>query len=344
MSAPQQQQPKQQPRQQHHHHQEVTAATNCRTPTTLPVKRERPFRQKITRQLQLRIYKAQQQRLYLIAIEQQPQPSAAVLHHDQHHNALSIAHQHRQRCNTTFVVLGSTGNVYHVQIRTLPTCSCPDFQSKGGCNCKHIFFVLIKVLQVPLHSCLLYQDAWLPSELETMFKRFPTTTATTTPAAVLQFNETTTTTTNMDIMAAESVQHVYNMEAQKRASSREAPSTNRLPNNNCPICFEHFKTLAVGHPPKTVCCPSHCGTLFHLSCLNLWKNHNRTTTTKPTTCPICRGDWSSSSSFSSTTTKDDGRPDSIFLQYLNFAAIQNPPSTTTTTTPSTTTSTSTSSS
>lgn len=143
MFAPQTQQPRN--KQPEHHDQAVTQTTTCTTPTmTLLAKRERPYRQKITRQLQLRISKAVQQRLYLVAIEQQPPPSVAASARadaQQHHNPLvSIADQHVERCcSTTFVVLGSTCNVYHVQIRNLPCCSCPDFQSKGVGNCKHIF-------------------------------------------------------------------------------------------------------------------------------------------------------------------------------------------------------------
>lgn len=49
-----------------------------------------------------------------------------------------------------FPVLGTTGNVYVVDICKKPTCTCPDFDN--GNICKHIFFVFYKVLRVPTQS------------------------------------------------------------------------------------------------------------------------------------------------------------------------------------------------
>ena len=46
-----------------------------------------------------------------------------------------------------YAVLGSTGNVYTVTISQLPDCTCPDC-GKGN-TCKHILFVMLKVLRVP---------------------------------------------------------------------------------------------------------------------------------------------------------------------------------------------------
>lgn len=50
----------------------------------------------------------------------------------------------------TFKVLGSTGNVYTIVIQHVPTCDCPDF-AKGN-HCKHLLFVMLKVLNVPATS------------------------------------------------------------------------------------------------------------------------------------------------------------------------------------------------
>jgi len=70
-------------------------------------------------------------------------------------------------CPTESVDLaGSTGNVYKVTIGHVPTCTCPNF-TKGNSQCKHILYVLIKVLKAPEH--LRYQLAFLSSELHEIF-------------------------------------------------------------------------------------------------------------------------------------------------------------------------------
>lgn len=61
---------------------------------------------------------------------------------------------------------GSTGNIYTVTIEHVPTCTCPNFV-KGNPQCKHILYVLVKVLKAP--SDILYQAAFLTSELREIF-------------------------------------------------------------------------------------------------------------------------------------------------------------------------------
>ena len=70
-----------------------------------------------------------------------------------------------------FKVLGSTGNLYTVTITNLPTCDCPD--ALKGNHCKHLLFVMLKVLHVPSTSTLAYQKALLTSELEEIFAAAP---------------------------------------------------------------------------------------------------------------------------------------------------------------------------
>ncbi|KAK6005586.1 hypothetical protein QM012_007228 [Aureobasidium pullulans] len=62
---------------------------------------------------------------------------------------------------------GSTGNIYTVRITHVPECTCPDFRVNNNPQCKHIIYVLLKVLKVsePLN----YQAAFLTSELEEIF-------------------------------------------------------------------------------------------------------------------------------------------------------------------------------
>ncbi|KAH0089523.1 hypothetical protein KCU96_g8458, partial [Aureobasidium melanogenum] len=62
---------------------------------------------------------------------------------------------------------GSTGNIYTVKITHVPECTCPDFRVNNNPQCKHILYVLLKVLKVsePLN----YQAAFLTSELQEIF-------------------------------------------------------------------------------------------------------------------------------------------------------------------------------
>ena len=70
-----------------------------------------------------------------------------------------------------YAVLGSTNNVYDIHIGKVPTCSCPDFAK--GHLCKHILFVMLKVLRVPGGSPLIYQKALLQTELQSIFAAAP---------------------------------------------------------------------------------------------------------------------------------------------------------------------------
>ncbi|KAI4792613.1 hypothetical protein E4T44_12782, partial [Aureobasidium sp. EXF-8845] len=62
---------------------------------------------------------------------------------------------------------GSTGNIYTVKITHIPECTCPDFRINGNSQCKHILYVLLKVLKAP--EPLNFQAALLTSELEDIF-------------------------------------------------------------------------------------------------------------------------------------------------------------------------------
>ncbi|KAL2836250.1 hypothetical protein BJY01DRAFT_59621 [Aspergillus pseudoustus] len=68
-----------------------------------------------------------------------------------------------------FDIVGSTGNLYRTSIGKEPTCSCPD-GAKGN-QCKHICYVLVKVLRAPAH--LQYQLAFLSSELCEIYENSP---------------------------------------------------------------------------------------------------------------------------------------------------------------------------
>ena len=54
---------------------------------------------------------------------------------------------HPSEIEQTYLVLGTTGNVYDVVIKKEPTCTCLDFTTKN-IRCKHIYYVLMNVLKI----------------------------------------------------------------------------------------------------------------------------------------------------------------------------------------------------
>ncbi|OCL14283.1 hypothetical protein AOQ84DRAFT_359053 [Glonium stellatum] len=69
----------------------------------------------------------------------------------------------------TVDIAGTTGNIYTVTINKMPNCTCP-YAEKGN-QCKHIVYVLSRVLRAPEH--LAYQLAFVSSELRDIFAKAP---------------------------------------------------------------------------------------------------------------------------------------------------------------------------
>ncbi|OCK81798.1 hypothetical protein K432DRAFT_415785 [Lepidopterella palustris CBS 459.81] len=66
-------------------------------------------------------------------------------------------------------IAGTTGNIYNVTINHQPCCTCP--YAKKGNQCKHIVYVLSRVLRAP--EQLSYQLAFVSSELRDIFEKAP---------------------------------------------------------------------------------------------------------------------------------------------------------------------------
>ncbi|KAM0719604.1 hypothetical protein Q7P37_003734 [Cladosporium fusiforme] len=81
----------------------------------------------------------------------------------------------RQRCtdnespSETVTLVGTTGNIYTVVVDLIPSCDCP-YAQKGN-QCKHIAYVLSRVLRAPAH--LEYQLALVADELREIFQNAP---------------------------------------------------------------------------------------------------------------------------------------------------------------------------
>ncbi|KAK3713757.1 hypothetical protein LTR37_008243 [Vermiconidia calcicola] len=69
----------------------------------------------------------------------------------------------------TISLAGTTGNVYLITVDKVPSCDCP--HAKKGNQCKHILYVLARVLRAP--ADLEYQLAFVSSELRDIFAKAP---------------------------------------------------------------------------------------------------------------------------------------------------------------------------
>lgn len=69
----------------------------------------------------------------------------------------------------TVTLAGTTGNVYQIVIDKVPSCDCP--HALKGNQCKHIAYVLARVLRAPAE--LQYQLAFISYELREIFAKAP---------------------------------------------------------------------------------------------------------------------------------------------------------------------------
>lgn len=208
--------------------------------------RAKLFRSSCSKSCRDRIQRAKTQRLYLVNRE---------------------VIQESKECK--FVVLGSTGNVYNVFIRQIPACTCPDHER--GNLCKHILFVLLKVMGIDSDSFLIYQAAYLESELEEMFEKMNRRRV------------------GGAVMANEKVQAKYASlqrgEAAEVGEEEEGGVARKAldaEDNACPICFD-----SMDDESGLTHCRAACGMNFHAECIRRWIAQQR----GAPTCPNCRQPW-----------------------------------------------------
>ena len=224
-------------------------ATKRKPKSPAKEKRLKRFRSSPTIKIQERIDRALHQRLYLINAST---PSAC-----SRNGGPSI----------TLSVLGSTGNVYDVVMAKVPCCSCPD-AAKGNL-CKHLLFVMLKVVGLRPNDPLVYQSAYLTEELEKINTKLQ---------ARLQL-------LGRDVMANETVKKVHSdmKKGVKDEEDSKAVARKDVDGVDCPICFE---SLGPNLSSLTYC-KGTCGTNFHRECIQMW---TRSASTNPT-CPACRQPW-----------------------------------------------------
>ena len=67
-----------------------------------------------------------------------------------------------------YLIMGNSGHTYTVTISNKPYCTCPDYRNRKN-RCKHIYFVLIRIMNIDNYTDRQYSD----SELLEMFENIP---------------------------------------------------------------------------------------------------------------------------------------------------------------------------
>ena len=239
-----------------------------KSPPKRQEKRLRRYRSSCPMAIQQRIARAETQRMFLVQ-----------------KGSLS-----KGELSCEFVVLGSTGNVYTVTIQRLPHCTCPD-HARGNL-CKHILFVLLKVMALNPESSLIFQAAWISSELQSMFEQMD-----------IRYRQV-----SGAVLANERVRETFQKLSQGEALQEETSVACRREagvDDDCPICFD-----ALISGGKTTFCRARCGANFHQLCIQHWLQQNR----QNPTCPMCRVTWDDGKKKRTNDTNREG--------YTNLGGLQ----------------------
>ncbi|KZV37199.1 mitogen-activated protein kinase kinase kinase 1 [Dorcoceras hygrometricum] len=171
------------------------------------------------------------------------------------HHRLRLLH----RSDPHFFILGATGNVYTVSISSTPSCTCPD----RAVPCKHILFVFIRVLGVPLDNSCLWRRTLRPCQLHRLLD-IPTSVEALADAAV-----------------RERFHQLFFKENGGGGSRTPAVVVSDC-DGACPVCLEEMK-----RDTKVVVCET-CKNVIHEMCFLAWK---RSCGRRYATCVLCRARW-----------------------------------------------------
>jgi hypothetical protein len=287
------------------------ASASSSTPFLDPSEvRLRPWVPLLYPDVRVRMQRALQQRLFLISWKETA--------------ALTRVYQ----------VLGATGNVYTVTITQEPKCTCPD--AAKGYRCKHLLFILFRVLKVGksnkdatgaatrgAYDPLLYQNAYTSAELWEMFH--PSDSSSRTDAATLRAE---------GIEADEKVAAAYRKlmgETETEGKENESEAANvetsltgqpRKPitsaseeSVDCGICFD---ILADG--TALVWCKAQCGNNLHAACFEKWKSA-KMRAGDTVDCPYCRAHWVEESSGAAGSWSGSAAQPAHVGGYVNLSAF-----------------------
>jgi hypothetical protein len=165
-----------------------------------------------------------------------------------------------------------------------------------GHLCKHILFVLLKVLRVPPSSPLVFQKALLQEELLSIFQQAPmqVTKAVSAKACVTKVYRQTVLGQKEEGEDGEGEKE----EEEEKKEEEELPLE-----GDCAVCFDAMLSRA-----DVTACPT-CRNSLHSQCLQQWLKHSPT-------CVYCRAPLTTPtfSSSSSPSSREGG--------YVNLGSMQ----------------------
>lgn len=158
------------------------------------------------------------------------------------------------RSGSTFFIFGATGNVYTVILSSTPTCTCPDRTTP----CKHILFVMIRVLGVSQNDACVRRKNLRPCHLQRLLD-MPT----------LQ-----------EAVAGFTLRQRFHQMFFEGGSKKE--NIEMEDGTTCPVCLEEMEK-----EERLVACGT-CKNVIHEECLVRWK---RSRGRRSASCVICRAGW-----------------------------------------------------
>ncbi|KAL9227291.1 hypothetical protein vseg_002997 [Gypsophila vaccaria] len=194
------------------------------------------------------------------------------------------------RTDPNFYVLGATGNVYVVNVSTTLTCTCPD----RAIPCKHILFVLIKVLGVSLDDSCLRRRTLRPCQLSRLLGSPSSPDSLAGPMLRERFHQAFFLQREL-WGAGATAGHVAGPSSRTTTAVEEQGAT-------CPICLEE---MGKEEGERVVACNT-CRNALHEECLMIWKRSQRR---RGVSCVICRSRW---------RNRNDNNQDQ---KYLNLGAF-----------------------
>lgn len=167
-----------------------------------------------------------------------------------------------------FTIRGSTDYTLQYRINKGWTCSCPDYQRRRK-TCKHIFFVLNRVLRHSLDVDVVTDS----NDTEYNMKTFSS------PQEIISALETRLAGTTGRIQNGSASLAKSSHSPCHSTSSNDVPQRPYL-GEDCVICFE-----AMTDATPVVFCYETCGQSLHAQCFQIYQGH-----AKNVRCPSCRSE------------------------------------------------------
>lgn len=156
----------------------------------------------------------------------------------------------------SYIIMGSTGNIYTVTIKKDPTCTCPDYVTRAN-RCKHIYFVLIRVMNTNEDK-----DTYSSTDLVKMF------------ANSLLITD--------GIEANTEIKQTYDKLKQGNGLSIKPKFqvNSKGLDDLCPICLDDLE-----NGDELDYCKYSCGKPLHKNCFSMWIK------VKKSVCVYCKQNW-----------------------------------------------------